>query len=99
MGNIDEKIHRRLKTIEPTNRTESEDDVDNQKSDLYEHIKDAETQHDSQTFHAATAEQQKEQPVPNLEDDQGTEDLTDQDVDMKPDDSKPDTVRYYRPRT
>ena len=94
LGNIDEKIHRRLKTIEATNQTESEDDVVNQESDLYEHIKDAKSQHDAQTFDAATAEQQKEQPVPNLKDDQAAEELTDQDVDMKPDDSKPTTVRY-----
>ena len=94
LGNIDELIHRRLKTIEPTNQLESEDVADKQESDLYEHIKDAQSQHDAQTFDAATAEQQKEQPVPNLKDDQAAEELTDQDVDMKPDDSKPATVCY-----
>ena len=94
LGNIDELIHRRLKTTEPTNQTESEDVADKQESDLYEHIKDAQSQHDAQTFDAATAEQQKEQPVTNLKDDQAAKELTDQDVDMKPDDSKPATVCY-----
>ena len=95
LGSIEEKVHKRLKTVESTDREESEEGGDNQESDMYEHIKDAKSQHDAQTLDAATAEQQKEQPVPNVREDEPMEEVTDQDVDMKPDDSEPLAVSKF----
>ena len=94
LGNIDEKIQSRLKTIESTSNNEQEDDRENQSSDMYEHIKDAKSHHDAQVLDVATTEQLKEQSIPNLNDEEPTEELTNEDVDMKPDDSESPSVRF-----
>ena len=42
-----------------------------QSSQLYEHLRDSSHHHDNQTLDAATEEQQKEQPVPNKDGEEG----------------------------
>ena len=95
LGSVEENVHKRLKTIETTEREESEERGGSQESDVYEHIKDAKSQHDAQTLDGATAEQQKEQPVLNTKEDDQGEEVTDQDVDMKPEDSELPVVSCF----
>ncbi len=59
MGSVDEKVQKRLKTIDSNTADNSEaaDEQREQQSDLYEHVKDAASQHDAQTMDAATDEQ------------------------------------------
>ena len=54
-------------------------------SDIYEHVKEATSQYDTQTLDAATAEQ--EQPVPNLEEEDAEEGCHD-DTEMRTDDQE-----------
>lgn len=60
-------------------------------SDLYEHIKEAESHHDAQTLDVATKDQQ--QAVPNLSDEEA-EDI-DKEQQMEPDDTNNVNVSLF----
>ena len=57
------------------------------RSELYEHVKDSQSQYDTQTMDAATANQEQTQPVPMMQEDEDHDDVIDDDTEMKPDDS------------
>ena len=57
------------------------------RSELYEHVKDSQSQYDTQTMDAATANQEQTQPVPMMQEDEDRDDVIDDDTEMKPDDS------------
>ena len=92
LGSLEERIHKRLKTAEAS-QDESSGEPQAEESELYEHIKDPKSQHDAQTLDAATEEQQREQPVPNLKETK-TEELTEEDEDMKADDRETAMVSF-----
>ncbi len=95
LGSVDEKVKKNLKSIDSTKQDGKTDKEQREtESDLYEHIKDATSQYDAQTLDVATAEQQQEQSVPNLQEEEG-EEPGQEDVDMKPDDSTQPLVSIY----
>lgn len=62
-GDYTERINKRLRTADkPTEQRDGPTETQNQEpkeSDLYEHIRQGESSHDTQTYDVATAEQQK----------------------------------------
>lgn len=79
LGSVDQPYAKRLRTEDGREEregvNENLEDVKKEKiaSDVYEHIKTAETHYDIQVLDAATHEQALEQPVPNEEDEKGKE--------------------------
>lgn len=64
------------------------------RSELYEHVKDAQSQYDTQTMDAATANQQQTQPVPMMQEDEEADDVGKDDMEMRPDDSETVKVNF-----
>ncbi|XP_056015325.1 midasin-like isoform X2 [Ostrea edulis] len=86
LGSNDNQF-KKLKTIEESSLPEEQEDGEDstpRESELYEHIKDARSAHDSQTLDVATDKQQIEQAVPNREEDQESGEVEEgEDVEMR----------------
>uniref|UniRef100_A0A674E141 Midasin n=1 Tax=Salmo trutta TaxID=8032 RepID=A0A674E141_SALTR len=69
-GDYNERINKRLRTVESTTEKtlENKPTQAQQESDLYEHIKQGETAYDTQTYDVASADQQKPDRAPQDED-------------------------------
>uniref|UniRef100_A0A8C8D189 Midasin n=1 Tax=Oncorhynchus tshawytscha TaxID=74940 RepID=A0A8C8D189_ONCTS len=69
-GDYNERINKRLRTVESTTEKtlENKQTPAQQESDLYEHIKQGETAYDTQTYDVASADQQKPDRAPQDED-------------------------------
>ncbi|CAB1342786.1 unnamed protein product [Coregonus sp. 'balchen'] len=75
-GDYNERINKRLRTVESTTEKTLENNQTQAQleSDLYEHIKQGETAYDTQTYDVASADQQKPDGAPQ-EEDQEDEDI------------------------
>nr|XP_057921265.1 midasin [Doryrhamphus excisus] len=78
MGDYNERINKRLRTIESAkNQTQDRRQPDSrQESDLYEHVKDGDEAYDTQTYDVANADQQKAgRPQQDQAEDQDADDV------------------------
>ncbi|KAG9282412.1 midasin isoform X2 [Astyanax mexicanus] len=76
LGDTSERVNKRLRTMETTERREQEQTSADalQESDLYEHIRQGEEKYDAQTYDAASAEQQRPSAM-KQEDDNEEDDI------------------------
>ncbi|KAM9495289.1 midasin [Clarias gariepinus] len=86
LGDANERVHKRLRTVESTERRKQEHPPGDtqQESDMYEHVRHGEDEYDTQTYDTASTEQQK--PTSMKHD--GDDDDEDGDVAMETDEEK-----------
>ncbi|KAJ9581374.1 hypothetical protein L9F63_023450, partial [Diploptera punctata] len=100
LGEVSEPLKKKLKTMNLTSEEEKQqEDKDEddegaehgEDAEMYQHIKQANKSTDIQTLDAATEEQAEQQPVPNLEDEEG-EELKDDEIMEIQSESEPEVI-------
>ncbi|XP_038059884.1 midasin-like [Patiria miniata] len=106
LGSAEERVHKRLRTMDAPDESSEKADEENQNdesnekdetSDLYEHIKDAFSRYDTQVMDAASEDQlMQEQATPNQEEEDAAAMETDEEVapldDQKEENDDPERI-------